>query len=174
VCATKLDQSACQCRALKNTSFVLTPSCKTTGLLCVWSCCDARHIDGNPHFTTEEDFPSKLCLCITILATLGAVATTKTARNLKLEVLPHPPCSPNLTQCDLHTFVSRKGITWSRVWQCEERNGAFVDSVTTLPSSLMGSGSLWLVTKGVWHCRKTLLKNNRAVMYIHCLCGQQK
>jgi hypothetical protein len=46
-----------------------------------------------------------------------------------------------------------------------------MDSVTPLPSSVMGSGSLWLVTKGVWHCRKTVLKNNRADMYMQFLCG---
>jgi hypothetical protein len=40
-----------------------------------------------------------------------------------------------------------KGITWSRVWECEEVKETV--HAFDLPSSLMGSGSLRVVSKGM-------------------------
>jgi hypothetical protein len=75
----------------------------------------------------------------------------KGVRNM-LEVLPQPRAVPTSHHATFIPLFHVKGITWSRVWQFEEvkkKNSAYMDSVTPLPSSVMGSGSLWLVTKGV-------------------------
>jgi hypothetical protein len=88
--------------------------------------------------TTEEDCGQKMFYCIMKIpppppSLNAAVATIQAIRNLKFDVLPHPPYNLDLAPCDFHAFgplrVHRFGGEAVHTWIREQPKTCFSEVV---------------------------------------------
>lgn len=164
MCWTKLSQGTCQHCALTTILSVLTLSYETDGLLCVWSWYDARQqTNWNLQFTTtEEDCCQNCVLAAQWLPPRCVCSNTENSKpqvqgsptpTIKFLTLHHATFTPSVHLKRHHAVA---GLVMTKKWK-KQRIHELGNNLKT--SSPMESGSLW-------NCRETVLKNNRAVMYI--------
>jgi len=113
----------------------------------------------------------------------GLVTAIQTIQNFKFEVLPHPPCSPDLALCHFYAlgplkealcgcwFGSGEVKLALHTWIWKQPKTCFSDEIRQLMDCKKKrererEKKRKRKKKSVWNCRETVLKNNRGVIYI--------